>query len=142
LRDDEALVVSFSTDGDASAVPDPVSSPDLLDFTQTDKQWAALSDDDKRDAVVTLLEQTANFGVADTPAGRNAAYGDLIAPGEAPAMRQALLQKITANSSCGLLIRFLGAQDPLLDPPYKPGSVITNILKFAQGPTQRGWGRP
>jgi len=132
-------MVTFSDGGGGSAAPDPVSSPDLLDFQVCGRQWADLSDDDKRDAVVTLLQQTVNFGVADKPAGRHAAYGDIIAPGEASAMRQGLLQKTTANSSCGLLIRsawrFLGAKDPLLDPPYRPGSVITNILKYA---TQNG----
>jgi chemotaxis protein histidine kinase CheA len=131
--------VSFSAGDDdetpgSSALP-KASSPDLLSFAQTENLWQDLSDDEKRDAVVALLEQTANFGVADKPEGRHQAYGDLIAPGEDKAMRQALLQKITSNSSCGLLVRsvwrFLGAKTPLLDPPYKPGSVITNILKYA-----------
>jgi hypothetical protein len=111
------------------------SSPDLITFTATEKTWEGLSEDERRDAIVSTLEQTVNFGVADVPAGRHAAYGDIIAPGEADGMRQALLQKTSANSSCGLLVRsvwrFLGATDHLLDPPYKPGLVITNLLKYA-----------
>jgi hypothetical protein len=118
------------------SIPDPICAPDLLSFAETDKKWSDLSDDDKRAAVVAALEQTVNFGVANSPEGRHEAYGDIIAPGEATSMREALLQKTTANSSCGLLIRsiwrFLGAKDHLLDPPYKPGLAITNLIKYAQ----------
>jgi len=119
-----------------SCVPDPVCSPSLLDFTQTEQTWAALSEDERRDAVVAMLEQVVNFGVADAPPGRREAYGDIIAPGESPIMRGNLLKKISGNSSCGLLIRsvwrFLGARDPLLDPPYVLGTVIIHLLNYAQ----------
>jgi hypothetical protein len=50
-------------------------------------------------------------------------------------MRQDLMKTTTGNSSCGLLVRsvwrFLGAKDPLLDPPYKASKVITNIIAYA-----------
>jgi hypothetical protein len=124
------------SDNPASANLPEASAPELLSFTQTDKQWQELSDAEKRAAMVALLEQTKHFGHADQPAGRRQAYGDLVAPGEDKNMRQALLAKVTTNSSCGLLIRsvwrFLGASDPLLDPPYKPGSVLDNLIAYAR----------
>jgi len=114
------------------------SSPDLLDFQQTSDTLDSLSGNPEafRQKVVDTIEAFNGFGHGDTPAGRRAAYGDIIAYGEAPAMRASLLQKTTANSSCGLAIlgawRLLGARGPLIDPPYRPGTVIANLLAYAR----------
>jgi hypothetical protein len=118
------------------SMPETVNAPDLLQFNQTEKTWAEMSEDEKRDAVVNTLEQVVNFGHADSPPGRHAAYGDIIALGEPDHIRKALLEKTVTNSSCGLLVRsvwrLLGAKHPLLDPPYKPGSAITNLIAYAR----------
>jgi hypothetical protein len=122
-----------------SNLPDPVTKPDLLNFEETEELWSSLGDDDKRARIVAMLDAVANFGVADAPEGRKDAYGDIIAAGETAAMRAQLLQKTTANSSCGLTVRTLwrmaGYKDEgghLLDPPYVPGTVITRLVQYAE----------
>lgn len=118
-----------------SNIPEYVSQPDLINFEETEEQWADLSDDDKREWAVTMLQQITNFGHHDVPEGRREAYGDIIAPGESRAMRAGLLEKKASNSSSGLVVRtiwrMLGAKDYLLDPPYKPGMVFTQLIKYA-----------
>src|SRR5262249_19243385 len=100
---------------------------------------ADLEESDRRQRVLDMLDAVTNFGVHDVPEGRKAAYGDIVAPGETAAMRAALLAKTPQNPSCGLLVRTAwpmpGATDergPLLDPPYLPGTVMENLVKFAQ----------
>ena len=114
------------------------SAPDLLDFQATTDTMDALAatPDAFRQKVVDTIEAFNGFGLGDSPAGRRAAYGDIIAFGEAPAMRASLMQKTTANSSCGLAIlgawRLLGARGPQLNPPYRPGTVIASLLDHAR----------
>jgi hypothetical protein len=123
-------------EGTAMDLPDPISSPDLLDFLVTVQTWDRLSEDDRRDLIVKTLEQTVNFGVSDTPPGRHQAYGDIIASGETAQRRSEMLQKNSQQSSCGYLVRsiwrFLGCKDPLVDPPNVPGKVITNLIAYAK----------
>lgn len=118
---------------DTSPIP---SAFDLLSFIETRERRSDYTDPQRfRERVVEMVSLFNGFGHDDRPYGRRAAYGDIIAWGEEPSMRAALLEKTLGNSSCGLIIRslwrLLGARDPLLDPPYKLGTVISNLRTFA-----------
>ena len=82
------------------------------------------------------ISQFNGFGFDDTPEGRRDAYGDLIMHGERENTRKANLTKTSAASSCGLVIRvlwkLLGVDDPRLEPDYKQGSVIPDLLAIAK----------
>jgi N-acetylmuramoyl-L-alanine amidase len=128
-----------TSSGGADAGGAPVASaPDLLAFSATGDTMDTLRGDPAayRQKVVDVISAFNGFGVGDRPAGRRAAYGDIIAWGEQPAMREALLQKTLTNSSCGLVIRsayrLLGARSRVLDPPYQLGTGISGPVGFAK----------
>jgi len=76
-----------------------------------------------------LAENAIGLGAAPEV---QADYLELVGSGESDAMRSAML----TMSGCGLVVRGLwrrfGMSDPRLEPPYVPGSVITNLLAMAQ----------
>jgi hypothetical protein len=102
------------------------------------------------DKAAEILQKLNNLGIKDEPRGRCDAYVDAIAWNESNEFRRGLRSCPTPDgnciaSSCGLVVRslwrLLGARDvffddkgriKLLDPPYKNGSVMANLRRFAE----------
>ena len=148
----EAVGGTFAEDQAAAEVPRAVA-PHILDFRATtimagDPLAFRTSLADKAAEMVRKME---DLGIRDEPRGRRDAYIDAVAWNESDEMRRGLrtCPKVGGQcvlSSCGLVVRslwrLLGARDVftdaaggpirLLDPPYRPGTVMTALRRYAE----------
>src|SRR5262249_33719153 len=85
-----------------------------------------------RATAVELAKSYVGLGADPSDPECRLKYLDLIAPGEADEKQAAMAD----DSGCGLVVaglwRALGAQSPLLDPPYKTGTGLSRLLQIGQ----------
>ncbi len=148
--------ITVVTDGSAERFP-VAKRKELLDFKPyCGKLLSSYNEKDMRKIACSIAVQFDGLGVCDDPEGRAMAYADaLLWSEEDPFYKKfygkkkrsfeeyanALYHDYSHNrgtntSSCGMTVRsylrLLGVRDRLIDPPYKSGSAITNVIEVAR----------
>src|SRR4051812_37699197 len=93
--------------------------------------------DEIRASAIELVKSYVGLNADPSDPQSRLKYLELIAPGECDDKQAGMAD----DSGCGLVVaglwRALGAQSPLLDPPYKVGTGLSRLLQIGQ--KARAW---